>query len=47
MSVMETGPQLRFSSDRLEESGIKLGTPGYKASGLSTMVAPTKSSLVI
>ena len=30
------------SSDRLEEQGIKLGTPGYKASGLSTytMVAP-------
>ena len=33
---METGTQVRFSSDRLEEPGIKLGTPRYKATGLST-----------
>ena len=33
---METGPYLRVSSDRLDEPKIELGTPGYKASGLST-----------
>ena len=33
---METGQVLRVSSDRQEEPGIELGTPGYKASGLST-----------
>ena len=33
---METGSQVRVSSDRLEEQGIELGTPRYKASGLST-----------
>ena len=32
----ETGPQVKFSSDRLVELGIKLGTPGYKASDLFT-----------
>ena len=32
---VEWGPQLRISSDRLEELGIELRTPGYKASGLS------------
>ena len=26
--ILETGPWLRVSSDRLEEPGIKLGTPG-------------------
>ena len=31
-----TGSQLRVLSDRLEEPGIKIGTTGYKASGLST-----------
>ena len=29
------GSQLRVSSKRLEEPGIKLRTPGYKWSGLS------------
>ena len=33
---METVPGFRVSSNRLDESGIELGTPGYKASGLST-----------
>ena len=33
---METVPEFRFSSNRLDESGIELGTPGYKACGLST-----------
>ena len=32
---MEIGPWLRVSSDRLEELGVKLETPGYKVSGLS------------
>ena len=27
---METGPQLRVSTDRLEEPGMELGNPGYK-----------------
>ena len=31
------GPQLKISSNRLEEPGIKLGTNEYKASGLSTI----------
>ena len=31
------GPQfIKVSSDRLGEQGIKLGTPGYKASDLSS-----------
>ena len=30
------GHHLRVSSDRMEEQGIKLWTPGFKASGLST-----------
>ena len=33
---METVSRSRVSSNRLDESGIKLGTPGYKTSGLST-----------
>ena len=33
---METVPQLRVSSDRLEELEIKLGTNGYNASGFPT-----------
>ena len=33
---METVPGFRISSNRLGESGIELGTPGYKTSGLST-----------
>ena len=32
---METGPRLRVSADKLEKLGIKLGSPGYKVSGLS------------
>ena len=34
---METGPQLRVSSDRLEQAGIKVRTPGHKMSDLSNM----------
>ena len=30
------GPGFRVSSNRLDESVIKFGTPGYKRSGLST-----------
>ena len=30
------GSRLRVSSDSLDEPGIKPGTPGYKASGLTT-----------
>ena len=30
---METRPDLRVSSDRLEKPGIKPGTAGYMASG--------------
>ena len=33
---MEKGPRLRVTSDKLEEPGFELMTPGYKASGLST-----------
>ena len=33
---METGPRFEVLSDRLGEPGIELGTPGYKASGIST-----------
>ena len=33
---METGPGFGVSSNRLDESGIELGTPWYKTSGLST-----------
>ena len=33
---MEMVPGFRVSSNRLDKSGIKLGTPGYKTSGLST-----------
>ena len=33
---METVPRFSVSSNRLDESGIELGTPGYKTSGLST-----------
>ena len=33
---METMPLLRVLSDRLDEPGIELRTPGYVASGLST-----------
>ena len=29
---METVPGFRVSSNRLDESGIELGTPGYKTS---------------
>ena len=32
----ERGGTAMVSTDRLEETGIKLGTPGYKVSGLST-----------
>ena len=35
MVIWRLGHSL-VSSDRLEESGIKLGSPGYKASVLST-----------
>ena len=31
------GPRLKVSSNRLGESGIELGTLGYKASDLSTV----------
>ena len=34
--ILETGHGLRVSSDRLEEPGVKLGTPGNIASGLPT-----------
>ena len=33
---MEMGAQLIVSFDKLEEWGIVLGTPGFKASSLST-----------
>ena len=33
---METVPGFEVSSNRLDEPGIELGTPGYKTSGLST-----------
>ena len=33
---METVSGFRVSSNRLDESGIELRTPGYKMSGLST-----------
>ena len=33
---METKPQLRVSSNGLEEPGIELGIPRYGVSGLST-----------
>ena len=36
---METGLQLRVSSDRLEELDSELSTPGYKVSGLFTTPA--------
>ena len=36
IGYIEMGPWLRVSSNRLEEPGIKLGTPGYKASVFST-----------
>ena len=32
----KTGPRLNVSIDRLGETRIELGTPGYKASDLST-----------
>ena len=35
MVIWRPEPRLGVSSDRLEEPWIKLGTPGYKASGLS------------
>ena len=39
---METVPGFRVSSNRLDELGINLGTPGYmyKTSGLSTTPRP-------
>ena len=33
---MEAVPGFGVSSNRLDEPGIELGTPGYKTSGLST-----------
>ena len=33
---METVPGFGVSSNRLDEMGIELGTPGYKTSGLFT-----------
>ena len=40
LNVPEKGSQLKVSSDRLAEPGIELGTPGCKASDLSTTPAP-------
>ena len=33
---METGPQLKVSSDRLMKPGIEPATPGLQGKGLST-----------
>ena len=33
---MDTVPEFRVSSNGLDESGIEIGSPGYKTSGLST-----------
>ena len=37
---MEAVPGFRVSSNRLDELEIKLGTPWYKTSGLSTTPRP-------
>ena len=35
-ATQKTGPGRKVSSNRLGDSGIELGSPGYKASDLST-----------